>query len=201
MMGKLKKGEFFKSSAWDILKTILVLVAIALVAGLLLGGVNSFTQVDENEMMYKKLAEIDSSSEFVADDTFIQAADSGTILKAYTVKDKKGAIMYLASGKGYGGAVKLFVMVENNVIKSVTYYEASETPGLGDKVLKKGEIFKQFEGVDISAIEKFTISKSAPSKPGDVQAVSGSTVTSNGVGSALNAVVECHKKNIEEGKA
>ena len=51
-MAEMKKA--MNESTKDVLKCIIVLTAIALVAGLLLGTVNYFTYVDSDSAMLKK---------------------------------------------------------------------------------------------------------------------------------------------------
>ena len=54
-MAEMKKA--MNESTKDVLKCIIVLTAIALVAGLLLGTVNYFTYVDSDSAMLKKISE------------------------------------------------------------------------------------------------------------------------------------------------
>lgn len=195
----MKKSEFFKSDLWTILRSILVLSVIAVVAGALLGCVNYFTAVDEQQLINDSLKALyPGADSFTQHDELISETDSGEVLKIYTPDGKDGVYIYLASGKGYGGAVKLFVVVTDDVVSAISVYEASETAGLGDTLLKKGEYFQQFVGVNLSGLTAFTSDKSADvsAKDGAVVPKTGTTKTSNAVIYALSAVAQCHNANV-----
>ena len=53
----MKNKEANKQLTLDILKTVAVLSIIAIIAGALLGVVNYFTQVDEMELLTKKISD------------------------------------------------------------------------------------------------------------------------------------------------
>ncbi|AOT69021.1 FMN-binding protein [Geosporobacter ferrireducens] len=70
---------------------------------------------------------------------------------------------YTGTGEGKYGPIKMEVIVEKGNIKAVNALEHSETPGLSDPVFEK--------------ISKAIVEKQTP----EVDAVSGGTVTSQGI--------------------
>ncbi|MFT9493529.1 FMN-binding protein [Anaerosolibacter sp.] len=74
---------------------------------------------------------------------------------------------YTGVGEGKNGSIKLEVVVEKGSIKEIKTLEHSETPGLSDPV---------FEQMKKSIIEKQVT---------EVDAVSGGTVTSDGIKAAV----------------
>ncbi|MDR2634614.1 MAG: FMN-binding protein [Clostridiales bacterium] len=191
------KNKGLSADTRGILKIIIVLALTALTAGLLLGAVHSFTEVDENAVILSKLTEVFPGRTFTEEPGLVfndTAVKDGSVEK--TFKSADGAYVYLAAGKGYGGNISLFILVEENKIGKIEVYKASETPGLGDKVLKKGTFAAKFVGIDISEITKFTLSGGENAAEGRVAGIAGSTYTSNGVLRAVNAVVYCHNKII-----
>lgn len=195
----MKDKAFFKSDLWVILRSILVLSVIAIVAGALLGYVNHVTQIDENEVINAELKELVTADSFTECSDKIIETSQGEVERVFTPDGVNGTYVYLASGKGYGGDVKLFVVVKDNVVDSISVYEAEETAGLGDTLLKKGEYFKQFVGTDLTDVTVFTANKNA-SAAGEIVSKTGSTRTSNAVIYALSAVAECHNSIVGGGE-
>ena len=75
------------ATAKDVLKCVLVLVAIALVAGILLGVVNKFTYVDVNAVMLTSLSEkFDvSQSSVKSDNSYISTERQPTRLRLWFI--------------------------------------------------------------------------------------------------------------------
>lgn len=94
----------------------------------------------------------------------------------YTVTGESGALGWALTGvgKGYGGAIELLVGVDTaRAIKEVIIISHTETPGLGDKVLKdsfRGK-FKGLLPEDVK-LRKFG---------GKVDAITGATISSKAV--------------------
>ncbi|MDR3216570.1 MAG: FMN-binding protein [Clostridiaceae bacterium] len=192
-----RKRRTLSADTRGILKIIIVLATIAAVAGLVLGVVHAFTEVDENAAILSKLTDTFPGETFTENTALVfndASVKDGSVKKVF--KSESGAYAYLAAGKGYGGDVQLFILVEHNIITKIAVYKASETPGLGDKVLKQGTMAAQFIGVDISELTAFKLSGGGNPANGEVTGVTGSTFTSNGVVRAVNAAVYCHNKII-----
>jgi electron transport complex protein RnfG len=106
----------------------------------------------------------------------------------YTASKNGELIAYVvpAESKGYGGPVKLLVAVgpDNKVLK-YTVTESKETPGLGDKAFVSPFI-DQFPG---KTSKNLVVTKDANNKD-DIQAISGATITSNAVTTAVKKAVD-----------
>ena len=101
-----------------------------------------------------------------------------------------------AENKGYGGPIKLLVAVapDHTVIK-YTVLETKETPGLGDKA-EKEPFTDQFPGKTSSQLE---VTKDAGNTE-NIQAISGATITTKAVTSAVKMAVDEVTEFTEGGK-
>lgn len=199
-----------KANLKDISKTVLVLALIAIVAGALLGGVNSVTKISEDEMLAKKIVKIYEA------DSFINLAT--TTDKAYATEKSKldeynknktlntkclaflpvkgnnvvdNTIIYRVYGSGDYDCT-LLVLVENDKISKVMVYSTSATPGIGDKAYKDSFI-NQFKRVNLLTSKPFELVKSGGTEDNQISSVAGATKSSTAVLSAINSSMEMHK--------
>ena len=94
-------------------------------------------------------------------------------------------------GKGYGGAVNVMTgMTKDGEITAVTLVSHSETPGLGAKAGNDAFI-SQYQGAAPQG--GFAVTKNAPTADSQVQAVTGATITSKAVTSAVNEAIELYE--------
>jgi len=113
-------------------------------------------------------------------------------LEVYPAK-KGGKLMASAirssSPKGYGGNIWLMVgLLPDGKINNIAVLEHKETPGLGTKM--NNEDFKnQFLGKDPASF-KLTVQKDG----GDVDALTGATITSRAFGSATQLAFDAYMK-------
>jgi len=101
-------------------------------------------------------------------------------LIGYTIK---------ATSRGYGGQLTVIAGIDaGGNISGVRVAQHSETPGLGARVLEPS-FYEQFTG------------KSAAAQLGSdsISAISGATVSSKAVTSAVNAAIELYKAELETG--
>lgn len=175
----------------QILKMVLVLTILGLISGLVLSLVSNYATplIHENE-----LEAIEEAIYYVlpeTEDYETQTANGKTI---YVAKDEGGTPIGLAftvSGSGYQGTIKLMVGVSKDLetIKGIEILESEETPGLGGKI--RGENFKnQFR--DLVSSNNLTLVKASPTEPGEVEAITGATISSrtvvNTISKELNAI-------------
>ncbi len=179
-----------------IVKNTMILTAITLVAGLLLGVVyevtkapiatanekakkeawqavfpdadlNDFEAVDVDEKISASVA--DSLGEKVAVDEVCSVGDEGYVI---TVTDSEG----------YGGDIQVTVgITSDGTVNGVSILSISETAGLGMKA-KEPSFYEQYVGVQTS---QFCVSKDG----GDgepIDAISGATITSRAMTGAVN---------------
>ena len=182
----------------DVLKYVFVLVAIALVAGILLSVVNKFTYVDVNAVILTSLSEkFDvAQSSVKSDNSYIyNKSEDSYVERCYvvykevdgTATDEIEALVYLVVGSGaYSGSVEMLYTVKDGKIADIEVYSHSETSGIGTKVLKQ-ENLNKYKGIELSSITNYNIAGGADAK-GDAVYVSGATRTTRGVLNSLRAL-------------
>jgi Na+-translocating ferredoxin:NAD+ oxidoreductase subunit G len=116
-------------------------------------------------------------------------------------------IAFQAVGNGFQGKIRIMVGVKPDFeeIVGLKVLEQVETPGLGTKIVEdpsqKDDPFwfpKQFEGLQIQPA--ITVIKNVkPTKPNEIQAISGATITSQAVATILNDQIR-QAKSIYQGQ-
>lgn len=111
----------------------------------------------------------------------------------YTGKDSSGqAVGYVfeTESKGYGGTVKVMTGVSTEgSITGVIVLSHSETPGLGANA-EKAEFRDQYQQPVASLTGGIQVVKFQAPKEGEIQAMTGATITSTAVTNAVNAAIE-----------
>ncbi|MDR1765308.1 MAG: RnfABCDGE type electron transport complex subunit G [Lachnospiraceae bacterium] len=190
------------------LKDALILCAITLVAGVLLGAVNDITQepiaqaqiaakVAAYRTVYADAADFSADSELSGKvkeaSGPVQAAGLGsvTIDDAVLAKDAGGRtigyVVTATSKEGYGGDVTVSVGVTlDGEITGIEFPAGlSETPGLGMRATEP--TFKdQFKG---KSAGKLTPVKGGGAGGEEIDAMNGATITSTAVTGAVNAAL------------
>lgn len=124
-------------------------------------------------------------------------------LEVYQVFDENNnpsgyALPY--EGNGFQGKIRLMVGVDNQ-LKNTTglkILEQVETPGLGTKVTEK-PYTNQFKNL-LSEPEIDWVKGKAPSKPNEIQAITGATISSKSVVFILNDGIKKLRSQIGGGK-
>ena len=194
-----------KSLGYEILMTALVLVIIAGIAGALLGLVNHFTAVDEDELIARKATAVyDGALEkYVGEEgmTAPMKEDFGEVLGVYVPK-AEGKNVYVIVARGFGaykGSLDLLVNITDGKIVKIASYEANETPGLGSKALQD-DYFEQYYGQRItSEFHGFLFVKHPAEHPDEVSAVTGASKSSTAVTNAVNAAVKWYQMRVLKG--
>ena len=204
-MAEMKKA--MNESTKDVLKCIIVLTAIALVAGLLLGTVNYFTYVDSDSAMLKKISEtygvsdsqIEKSEERVINKSGEKSfVESCFIVYETPAKGKIKTLVYLATGSGaYSGTVQILFSVTDGAVDSVSVYSHSETSGIGSKVLSEDNLLK-FKGINLADVDTTQITVGGSEAKASGVYVSGATKTTKGVLSALKAVAYSYNQFVNK---
>ena len=181
----------------DILKLGVTLFAICAVAALVLGVTNNITApvIEErniqasNEARKTVLPEADEFKE-------LEGMNSDIVLEVYEgIKDGQ-VIGYTikTSSKGYGGAIELMVGIsKDSKITGVEIGNHSETPGLGSKATEP--IFKN-QYVDKDVSNSLLVVKGSANNDNEISAISGATITSNGVTSGVNAAMKIYNEKL-----
>lgn len=198
----------------QMIRDSLILFAITLIAGLLLGGVYAITknpiaktQEDKKNEAYQ--AVFTDAAEFTE---VTDAADAQQILAdaGYT-KDRidevkaamdadgniLGYVMTITSSEAYGGELQLAVGIRmDGTVNGISFLSLSETIGLGMEA-KKPEFQEQFAG---KQVEQFVYSKTGAAADNEIDALSGATITTNAVTNAVNAGI-CYAGALGAGSA
>lgn len=179
---------------------VVSLFAITIIAGFSLGFVNELTvgpiekgKIERKVNALKQvLPEFDNnpveevqliSSEF--------AKDSVEVYPAFKNSEFVGAAVIGSTEKGFSGLVKIMVgFTPDGTIKNIEVLEQKETPGLGTK-MKDEKYLAQYRGKNPSDFN-LKVTKDG----GDVDALTGATITSRAFGEAVQmAYVEFMKNN------
>lgn len=183
----------------SMIKDALILFAITLVAGLLLGFVYDVTKEPIAQQKAKAKAEA-CKNVFAAAETFeaVMGEDGPT---AFLVADKDsnvdidevmraldssgqllGYVITVTDHEGYGGDIQFSMGVTlDGTLNGISLLSISETAGLG---MKAGDVLvPQFEN---KKVESFTYTKSGSTSDSEIDAISGATITTKAVVNGVN---------------
>ena len=199
----------------SMLKDALILFAITLLAGLILGAVYQVTKepiaVQKEKAKQKACAEVfqdaasfeaiavvaqegengaaSSNEETVylpegwAEQGF-EGVDIGEVMKALDGGGNVlGYVITVNDHEGYGGDIEFMMGVRNDgMLNGISLLSISETAGLG---MRAEEVLKpQFAG---KSAEKYEYTKTGAVSEGQIDAISGATITTNAVVNGVNA--------------
>lgn len=187
-----------------IIKNALALTAITLVIGLLLGVVYEVTKepIAQQEIKAKQEACVEvfpeaDSFESVdlkeTADTFRKVLDEAgyqaqTVDEVYQALDASGGtagyVITVTSSEGYGGDIQFSMGVSmDGTTLGISFLSISETAGLGMNA-DTDSFRDQFKDQKVS---EFSYSKTGASAEGEIDALSGATITTNAVTNGVNA--------------
>ena len=181
------------------LNMTITLLVITLVAGLSLGFINDLTvgpiakaKLERKVNAIKQvLPEFDNNP--VEDIILIESEivkDSIELYPAYFQEKIVGKAVIGSSEKGYSGLIKIMVGFNpDNTIKNIVVLEQKETPGLGTK-MKGDKFLRQFRGKDPKTFNLQVIKEG-----GDVDALTGATITSRAFGEATQLAYDVFVSN------
>lgn len=128
------------------------------------------------------------------------AVDNTEHDKVFKVRDIRGELTgyaFQAEGNGYQGVIKLIVGVDAHFseVKGLEVLESQETPGLGAEITSPS--FKsQFSGLSLAHPIEY-IKNQKPTKPYQIEAITGATISSRAVVNIVNKKVEELRKTIK----
>lgn len=196
------------------IKDALILFAITLVAGLLLGVVNEVTrepialakekakqqacqEVFSNAASFEKDESFDAeiASAFLLD----QGRTGADIDEVLFAKDSAGALLgyviTVTDHEGYGGDIQFSMGVTmDGVLNGISLLSISETAGLG---MEAGEVLvPQFSE---KQVEEFTYTNAGAVSDSEIDAISGATITTKAVVNGVNAGLVYYHALLEGG--
>lgn len=183
----------------SMIKDALILFAITLVAGLLLGFVYDVTKEPIAQQKAKAKAEA-CKNVFAAAETFepVMGEDGPTaffvagadvnvdideVMRALDGSGQLlGYVITVTDHEGYGGDIQFSMGVTlDGTLNGISLLSISETAGLG---MKAGDVLvPQFEN---KKVESFTYTKSGSTGDSEIDAISGATITTNAVVNGVN---------------
>lgn len=170
-------------------KLTAILFLITAVVAVLLGGVNALTKDRIAALTAEKTAEairtvLPSEAEPQKLETYPD--ETGNVAAVYQMGGDGWAVEVIVGGSQ--GNIHMMVGVKaDGTVSGISFISMAETPGLGDvakQATPKGEAFRsQFIGASGSvAVEK---------DGGEIDSLSGATVTSRAVANGVNAALAC----------
>jgi len=181
----------------EMIKMVVVLTLLCTFSGGLLAAIRGGTK---EKIEYQQLKFVKGP----AIKTILEGSSNDPIVDRFKIKDEKiersffvgifdgkaSAVAFESFGKGFGGDIGLMVGVnieDDNIIGAgVTTH--NETPGVGSRAKSDPGFAAQFKGLSIK--DTFKVKTDG----GQVDAVSGATVTSRGVTVAATGAGKIYKK-------
>lgn len=191
----------------------LILTAFTLVLGFILALVYAVTEKPREEAAQKtvqaayqqvfKDADSFEDYDFDADEANKLVSDAGykdTIDGVVTVLDSNketlGYVITVTAKDGSQGSITFSVGIKNDgTVNGYSITSISETPGLGMKA-KEADFYKQFEN---KKVDKFDVVKATPSKDDEIEAITGSTITSKAMANGCNAAITYFQNKLQGG--
>lgn len=183
------------------LNMVVSLFVITIIAGFSLGFVNDLTIAPKAKAKLEKKV---NALKLVLPSFDNNPVDEIQLIKSENVKDSVelypafsenkfvGAAIIGSSEKGFSGLVKLMIgFKENGEIKNIAVLEQKETPGLGTK-MKDEKFLAQFRDKNPS-----TFNLKVKKDGGDVDALTGATISSRAFGEATKMAFDEFMKNKE----
>ena len=178
----------------NIVKNALILFAITIIAGVLLGLTYEVTKEPikvqqariKNEALQAVVVEATSFNPMAIEEGVYPGVEG--IYEAVNGTDLIGYAFEMTATEGYGGNISLMVgIATDDTVLGIDIVKHSETPGLGAKA-DEADFKAEFAGeaADDLAVVKFTPSDNA----GDVSSISGATITSKSVTAAVNVAID-----------
>ena len=188
----------------NIVKNTLILTAITVVSGLLLGVVDGITkepiaQAQENTKQEAYRTVLSDASEFETVEFDADTAASLLSENGYTSDviteiaegtdasgETVGYVISVQSSEAYDGSLSLSVgIASDGTVKGIEMLEISETAGLGMKA-DEAEFKDQFKDKNV---QKFTYTKTGEDGDDKIDAISGATITTNAVTNAVDSAL------------
>jgi len=191
------------------LRLIATLGVIALISGLLVVSVVELTRpiIAENQRaalragVLKVIPGAEQRRDYVLTDSGLvpkaQAAASGPVVHAgYGADGEFRGVAIEASGRGYAGTIRLLYGYDpaREEIVGMTVLESKETPGLGDRIETDPAFKANFKDLEASlgpegealAHPIRTVEPGESDAPGEIDGITGATISSNAVGRILD---------------
>ncbi len=181
----------------EMIKMVIVLTALSSFSGGLLAAIHNGTKdkIEYQQLKFVKgpaIREIlkGSSNDPLVDRFKIMDGEIERSFFVGIIDGKANTVAYESSGKGFGGEIGIMVGVNINddKIVGVSVTTHSETPGVGSKAKSEPGFSNQFKALSIEGPFKVKVDG------GQIDAITGATLTSRGVTSAATDAGEIYKR-------
>ena len=181
----------------DMVKMVVVLTVLSSVAGGVLAAVHNGTasQIEAQQLEFVKGPAIKAILAGASNDPIkdrIQVADGKEERSVFVGKfgGKANTIAFEEFGKGFGGDIGVMVGVnmDSDYIFSKKVSQMTETPGLGAKAKDDPGLVSQFKGLPVT--DSLTVTKDG----GQINAISGATITSRAVCVVVTKAMNSYQK-------
>jgi electron transport complex protein RnfG len=181
----------------DMIKLFLVVAIFSAVSGGLLSLVRSATQdsIETNKLNYVKGPVVRTilsgcTNDPVKDIFKLKVDEEEMVFFVGVFDGNANTVAFEGFGKGYGGDIGVIAAIntENDKIVGIGVTTHSETPGLGARAKTDKAFVEQFKGLSIN--DPFKVRGDG----GDIDALSGATITSRGVCTAIMGISEAYKR-------
>ena len=172
----------------EMIKMVVVLTVLSALSGGLLAALRDGTQerIENQQLEFVKgpaIREImkDSANDPIKDRFKLKEGDQDISFFVGKFDGTADRVAFETSGKGFGGDIGVMVGVnlKDDKIVGVRVTTHSETPGVGSRAKSEPGFVSQFKGLPLQ--DTFKVKGDG----GQVDALSGATVTSRGVSAAL----------------
>lgn len=190
----------------DIFKLAGILFAITVIAAVLLGFTNMATSdkiaqqlIQENIDARKAVLPTASEFELIEDAELESAIQSEfqIIEEVYEgISDNKVVgYTFKTTPAGYGGEIALNVGISiDGKVTGIKVVSHSETPGLG---AKSTEDYFQDQYKDKPIDNPLEVVKTTPANENEIEAITGATVTTNGVTDGVNMAIDLFNQHLK----
>lgn len=175
--------EIIKPAAILCLICAIITAALAYVYGVTHPIITAREAADKQALLAEVLSGVDSFAEAEAAEKLsasgLSVPDSVSALYRATAGGSPSGCVVEVAPRGYGGAITMLIGIRaDGTVAKVAISSMNETPGLGTKA-KDAAFLAQFEGIGVGAVP--TVVKTGKKNAGEVDAISGATVTSKAV--------------------
>ena len=137
----------------------------------------------------------DEANKLVSDAGYKDTID-GVVTALDSSKNVLGYVITVTAKDGSQGSITFSVGIKNDgTVNGYSITSISETPGLGKKA-EEADFYKQFEN---KKVDKFDVVKTTPSKEDEIEAITGSTITSKAMANGCNAAITYFQNKLQGG--
>jgi len=186
-----------KDQPWkQILRPAIVLSILCFIIGVAVVGTHSFTagriKEQQEKAFFRSMERLLPATTYVE----VQRDERGEpfLYAALNEADEIKGHLILTSATGYSGTIEvLTAMVEGSVLAIEIVDASGETPGLG-QMIREEDFTRQFQNLTVPPV----LTRSTTVEAGEIQAITGATISAKGVVQAVAEAVEIYQRYVEE---